>query len=62
MCLSTVFAIRDGVQEKVAEYVTNVVPGKEDITLTTIMGAKETIRGRIANIDLVNNTILVEGA
>ncbi len=61
MCLSTVYTVHDGIQEKVAEYVTNVAPGDDEITLTTIMGAKETIRGRITSIDLVNNTILVEG-
>jgi predicted RNA-binding protein len=62
MCLSTVYTVHNGTQEKVAEYVTNVAPGNDEITLTTIMGAKETIRGRITSIDLVNNTILVEGA
>ena len=61
MCLSTVYTVHDGIQGKVAEYVTNVAPGDDEITLTTIMGAKETIRGRITSIDLVNNTILVEG-
>ena len=62
MCLSTVYTVHDGIQEKVAEYVTNVAPGDDEITLTTIMGAKETIRGRITSIDLLNNTTLVEGA
>ena len=60
MCLSTVFTVCDGVEEKVAEHVTHIAPQAQEIVLTTIMGTKQTVPGRISDIDLVNNVIRVE--
>ena len=60
MCLSTVYAIVDGSQNKVCEYVCNIKIDGNDITLTDIMGSETKVSGKIMSMDFVKNQVLIE--
>lgn len=62
MCLSTVFEVRDGAEQKVSEYVSGIQISEEGVTLTDIMGEEKFVRGKLRSIDLVKNIILVDAS
>ena len=60
MCLSTVMLEKNGSQEKVCEYVSNVKTEGKNITLTDVMGNDIFIEGSIKSMDFIKNLIIVE--
>ena len=60
MCLSTVFAVVNGNQNKVCEYVCNIKVDGNNITLTDIMGSETNVQGTIKSMDFVKNQVLIE--
>ena len=60
MCLSTVMLEKNGSQEKVCEYVSNVKTDGNKITLTDVMGNDTCVEGTILSMDLVKNLIIVK--
>ncbi len=62
MCLSTVYAIVDGKENKVCEYVCNVRIDGTDITLTDVMGSETKVKGTLKSCDFVKNQIVIQGA
>lgn len=61
MCLSTVMLEKNGIQEKVAEYVSNVKTDGDTVFLTDVMGSETELKGAIKSMDFVKNLIIVEG-
>jgi predicted RNA-binding protein len=61
MCLSTVY--RKGADENVflCKNVARVIPEENGVVLYDLMGRKTRVPGRILNIDLLENIILIEG-
>ena len=59
MCLSTVYEVVDGGENKVCEYVSSVSVGEDSVTLVDIMGLETVVKGRITAVDLVKNTIRI---
>lgn len=60
MCLSTVYAVVNGNQNKVCEYVCNIEINENNITLTDIMGAQTTVKGRLKTMDFVKNLAIID--
>ena len=60
MCLSTVMLEKNGSQEKVCEYVSNVKTEGKKITLTDVMGNETLLEGTLKSMDFVKNLIVVE--
>ena len=60
MCLSTVYEVINGDEKKLCEYISGVQVDNDNITLTDIMGTQTVVKGHIASVDLVKNTILIE--
>ena len=60
MCLSTVMLEKNGSQEKVCEYVSNVKTDGKKITLVDVMGSEIIIEGTLKSMDFVKNLIVVE--
>jgi len=60
MCLSTVYAVVNGNQNKVCEYVCNIKLSGKEITLTDIMGTETKVNGTITSMDFVKNQVLIE--
>jgi len=60
MCLSTVFAVIDGNENKVCEYVCNIDIDGRNITLTDIMGAETKVIGTLKSMDFVKNRVIIE--
>lgn len=61
MCLSSVY--RKGADENVflCKNIARVIPGENEVVVYDLMGKKTSIPGRILNIDLLENVILIEG-
>ncbi len=61
MCLSSVY--RKGTTENVflCRNIARVIPGENEVVVYDLMGKKTCIPGRILEIDLLENIILVEG-
>ncbi len=61
MCLSSVY--RKGTDENVflCKNVARVIPGENEIVLYDLMGKKTCVPGRIVDIDLLENVILIMG-
>ncbi|MBQ7637471.1 MAG: CooT family nickel-binding protein [Clostridia bacterium] len=61
MCLSSVY--RKGADENVflCKNIARVIPGENEVVVYDLMGKKTSIPGRILNIDLLENMILIEG-
>lgn len=62
MCLSTVYEVRDGSENKLCECVSSIEVGDGNVTMTDIMGQETVVKGTIVNIDLVKNIILIKAA
>ena len=60
MCLSSVY--RKGADENVflCKNVARVIPGENEVALYDLMGRKTCVPGRIADIDLLENVILIK--
>ena len=61
MCLSSVY--RKGAEENVflCRNIARVIPGENEVVLYDLMGRKTCVEGRILDIDLLENVILIEG-
>ena len=60
MCLSTVMLEKNGTQEKVCEYVSNVKTDGKKITLTDVMGNDTYVEGTILSMDFIKHLIVVK--
>lgn len=60
MCLSTVYEVRDGAENKIGEYVSGIKVEGGNVSFTDIMGQETVVAGTISSIDLVKNVILIE--
>lgn len=59
MCLSTVYEIRDGSENKLSEAVSGIKTDGKTVTLTDIMGVETKVNGSISSIDLIKNTVMI---
>ena len=59
MCESTVFIEKDGKRELLMEDVVQVAVDGETIKVTGILGETKDVKGRIAEINLMKNTIVI---
>jgi predicted RNA-binding protein len=59
MCESTVFIEKDGERELLMEDVVQVVVDGDAIKVTGILGETKDVKGRIAEINLMKNTIVI---
>ena len=61
MCLSSVY--RKGADENVflCRNIARVIPGENEVVLYDLMGKKTSVPGRILDVDLLENVILIEG-
>ena len=59
MCLSTVYEVRDGEENRLCECVSGIKVGEGTVTLTDIMGQELVVNGVITSIDLIKNIILL---
>lgn len=62
MCLSTVYAVINGAENKICEYVCSIHSEGKDITLTDVMGTETKVSGRIVSCDFVKNQVIIEEA
>ncbi len=62
MCLSTVYALINGQENKLCEYVCSIKSEGDIITLTDVMGVETTVRGSLKFLDLIKGRVLIEGA
>ena len=60
MCLSTVYEIVDGEENMIGECVTGIVTGEGSVSFTDILGEKTVVKGKIKEVDLVKNIVLIE--
>ena len=60
MCLSTVYAVVNGNEKKVCEYVCNIELDENNITLTDIMGSQTKVKGVLKSMDFVKNLAIIE--
>lgn len=60
MCLSTVFAVVNGNENKIKEYVCNISIDGKNITLTDIMGEEITVVGTLKSMDFVKNLAIID--
>ena len=60
MCLSSVYT--KGAEENVflCKNIARVIPGENEVVLYDLMGVKTCIPGKIVDIDLLENIILVK--
>ena len=61
MCLSTVYRKEADENVFLCKNVARVIPGENGIVLYDLMGNKTSVEGRILDIDLLENVILIEG-
>jgi predicted RNA-binding protein len=59
MCESTVFIEKDGERELLMEDVVQVAVDGETVKVTGILGETKDVKGRIAEINLMKNTIVI---
>jgi len=59
MCESTVFIEKGGKRALLMEDVVQVVVDGEAIKVTGILGERKDVKGRIAEINLMKNTIVI---
>ncbi|MDO5331092.1 MAG: CooT family nickel-binding protein [Bacillota bacterium] len=60
MCLSTVYTVINGSENKIKEYVCNIELDGNNITLTDIMGDKITVQGKLKSMDFVKNFAIID--
>ena len=62
MCLSTVFAVSQGSENKVCEYVCSVKVNGDVVKLNDVMGVETEVKGKLVSCDFVSNKIVIEEA
>ncbi|SDL10813.1 CooT family nickel-binding protein [Halarsenatibacter silvermanii] len=60
MCQSTAYIVRDGEKELFMEDVSEIIPEKEGLTLSGLMGEEKFIEAEIQKMDLMDHEILLE--
>ena len=60
MCLSTVYAVENGTEKKICEYVCRIEIDGKNVMLTDIMGEKITVSGTLKSMDFVKNCAIIE--
>lgn len=60
MCLSTAYKLEGNDRVLLGNYIAAVRVDHEDIILTTLMGEEITLTGKLKNVDLVKNEILID--
>ena len=60
MCLSSVYQKKNGENVFLCKNIAKVFPGKAEVVVFDLMGQKTVIPGRILEIDLLENTIVIE--
>ena len=61
MCLSTVYRKTADENVFLCKNVARVIPGENEVVLYDLMGGKTVVAGRILDVDLLENIILIEG-
>ncbi len=61
MCLSSVYRKSPDENVFLCKNVARVIPGENEVVLYDLMGRKTCVEGRILDIDLLENVILIEG-
>ena len=59
MCNSNVFAVKSGQEELLLEDVSHVAVENGTVKLRTLFGEPMTVEGRIKEIDLIKNRIIL---
>lgn len=59
MCLSSVYQKKDGENLFLCKNIAKVIPGKTEVTVFDLMGQRTVIPGRVLEIDLLKNTIII---
>ena len=62
MCLAKAIRARDGEESQLCAYVSKFRTEGDSIVLTDVMGEETSVVGRIRNVDLVKNLIVIEAA
>ena len=62
MCEASAFMVKEGREELVMESVDLLENEDDHVTLTGLFGEKETIKGRVKALSLVEHKILLEPA
>jgi predicted RNA-binding protein len=62
MCEASAFIVKEGREELVMESVDLLENEDDQVTLTGLFGEKETIKGRVKALSLVEHKILLEPA
>jgi predicted RNA-binding protein len=62
MCEASAFVVKEGREELVMESVDLLENEDDHVTLTGLFGEKETIKGRVKALSLVEHKILLEPA
>lgn len=62
MCLATVYVDDDGQKEEVMRDVAWIEPKSQGVLLISFLGERQLFHARIKSIDLLNSSILLEGA
>ena len=62
MCLATVYIDKNGQKEEVMRDVAWIEPESRGLLLIGFLGEKKLVQTRIKSIDLLNSSIVLEGA
>ena len=62
MCEASAFMVKEGREELVMESVDLLENEDDHVTLTDLFGEKETVKGRVKALSLVEHKILLEPA
>lgn len=60
MCLANVYKQKKSPDSLIGEYISKIAVDSMNITLTDITNNTTSIKGKLAEIDLENNTIIIE--
>lgn len=61
MCLSKVYYCQNGQETLITNNSVNISYNKELVTVIDLLQKKYEMQGHIANVDLENNIIMIEG-
>ena len=62
MCEASAFILKEGREELVLESVDLLENEEDHVTLTSLFGEKETVKGRVKALSLVEHKIILEPA
>lgn len=60
MCEATVYVKTDGQEREIMRDVTRVEPEGDTLVLSSLLGEQKLVRGRIARLDFLKHTVLIE--